>query len=179
MDNIKIEIAEIDAKIIELQERKSRLLDIMTKNNPYIKLPYMTNAKDFGYWSERYICEQCPSFKRKDEKGWDLWSDILGRIEMKSGRIPNKSRNGKTVTFNQCKPKFCDYFLFVIYNTEKGTEDLFLIPSKDLEKFKPTAQHDGGAGICYNLQTTLSRAELFENYRINNWEDLEKLAGGK
>ena len=176
--DISIRIAEIDAQIAQLQQEKMRLINIELINNPYAELKAMA-PKKFGEWSELYICKQCPSFDRRNQKGWDLWSDVLGRVEVKSSRVPNNSG----VTFNQCHPYDCDYFLFVIYNTEEATEQLFLVPSSDFNKFEASPQHtrnDREHAECFNmLASAKKRMAILEHYRVNGWEELEKIAGGK
>lgn len=177
MIDTKNRIAEIDILIAQLQEERAALLGIVMENNPYAKLTAMA-PKLFGEWSEKYICEKCPSLDRRNQKGWDLWSEALGRVEVKSSRVPNKSG----VTFNQCHPYDCDYFLFVIYDTEEAKEDLFLVPSIDFSKFEASPQHtrnDKDHAECFNmLASAKKRATLLENYRVHGWEELEKIAGG-
>lgn len=167
----KERIREIDEIIAKLKAEKESL-------NPYANLKDLSN-KNFGEeWSEPYICSKCPSFERKDQKGWDLWSDALGRVEVKSSRLPCKQ-----ITFNQCHPYDCDYFLFVEYDTEEITENIFLVPSKDFFTFGVSVQHSRGEkeqADCFTLSgTTKANKERLEHYRIQNWEELEKIAGGK
>ena len=119
----KLRIIEIDKMIEALKEERMQL-------NPYANLKDLSN-KSFGEgWSEPFICSKCPSFEQKDQKGWDLWSSALGRVEVKSTRLPCTS-----ITFNQCHPYDCDYFLFVEYDTINITEHIFLVPSKDFFLF--------------------------------------------
>ena len=56
-----------------------------------------------------------------------MFSEKYGRVEVKSARLPLK-----TITYNQCHPYECEYFLFVNYDTENGGEEIFFIPSKDI-----------------------------------------------
>ena len=176
MNDYKTRIAEIDLLIAKLQAEREELIG---ETNPYAQLTNMA-PKAFGEWSEKYVCEKCPSFERKNQKGWDLWSDILGKVEVKSSRVPNKSGG---VTVNQCHPYDCDYFLFIIYNTEEATEDLFLVSSKDFPKFEASPQHtreDKEHAECFNmLASAKKRAALLEQYRVLDWEELKKIAGGK
>lgn len=167
----KARIEEINHIITQLKAEREAL-------NPYANLKELSN-KNFGEeWSEPYICSKCPSFEKKDQKGWDLWSDALGRVEVKSSRLPCKS-----ITFNQCHPYDCDYFLFVEYDTEEITEHIFLVPSSDFFSFSTSVQHtrnDRERAECFTLSgSTKKNVQLLEKYRVNGWEELEKLAGGK
>lgn len=169
--NAKARIAEIDALIAKLKEEKLAL-------NPYANLKDLSN-KSFGEeWSEPYICSKCPSFEQKDQKGWDLWSESLGRVEVKSSRLPCSG-----ITFNQCHPYDCDYFLFVEYDTVEICEHIFLVPATDFFMFSIGVQHtrnDKEHAECFTLSgTTKKNVQLLENYRVNGWEQLERLASGK
>ena len=168
---VKERIAEIDKQIAMLKAEKEKL-------NPYANLHDLGNKKFGEEWSESFICDKCQSFKRVDQKGYDLFSDSLGRVEVKSSRLPCRS-----VTFNQCHPYDCDYFLFVEYDTEEATQHIFLVPSSDFFLFGVSVQHgrdEKDKASCFTLSgTTAKNKALLENYRINSWEDLEKLAGGK
>ena len=168
--DIKNRIAEIDKMIEELKAEKLRL-------NPFANLKDLSN-KAFGeQWSEPYICSKCPSFIQKDQKGWDLWSNKLKRVEVKSSRLPCAQ-----ITFNQCHPYDCDYFLFVEYDTITADVHLFLVPSSDFFLFSTGVQHTRNSreeAECFTLSgTTRKNQILLEKYRINSWEELEKLAGG-
>ena len=160
-------LVEIDRLIEQLKAEKAAI-------NPYANLKDFNN-KTFGEaWSEPYICSQCPSFQRKDQKGWDLWSEALGRVEVKSSRLPCTQ-----ITFNQCHPYDCDYFLFVEYDTEEVTESIFLVPSSDFFNFSISVQHSRHEANCFTLSgTTKHNVALLEKYRVRDWAELESLAGG-
>lgn len=164
----KARIAEIDRLIAELKAEKESL-------NPYANLKDLGN-KNFGEaWSEPFIVSKCPSLIQKDEKGWDLWSESLGRIEVKSSRLPCRQ-----ITFNQCHPKDCDYFLFVLYDTEEGGEIIYLIPAADFYEFSITVQHSRESreeASCFSMSgSSIGNREKLQKYRIASWEDLENLA---
>lgn len=170
-EQIRKRIQEIDELIALLKAEKESL-------NPYGNLKDMGN-KFFGEtWSEQYICSKVPVFERKDEKGWDLLSPVLGKVEVKSSRLPCGQ-----ITFNQCHPYECDYFLFVEYDTEEIVEHLFLVPAKDFSLFKSTPQHTRnakGEAECFSMSgSTKGNKALLENYRVKNWQELAVLAGGK
>ena len=168
-------IAEIDIQIAKLQEEKARLLGIELEINPYATLKTMSN-KAFGEgWSEPWVASKCPSLIQDRHPGYDLVSEILGRIELKSTRLPLTK-----ITYNQCHPNDCDYFLFIDYNTIDGTENIFLMPSADFQSLHPSQQH-GRNDLCYSATgcTCTRNAEILENYRVNGWEELERIAGGK
>ena len=170
MMNKKERIAEIRKQIASLKAEMETL-------NPYANLKELSN-KSFGeQWSEPYICSKCPSFEKKDQKGWDLWSEALGKVEVKSCRLPCE------ITFNQCHPYDCDYFLFVEYDTEDPAEYIFLVPSKDFFSFSHTTQHERKSkeeAECFSMSgSSKHNKELLENYRVVSWEALEKLAKGE
>jgi hypothetical protein len=169
-EQIKARIQEIDELIAKLKAEKECL-------NPYGNLKDLGN-KYFGEtWSEEYICSKVPAFTRCDQKGWDLSSSVLGRVEVKSSRLPCKQ-----ITFNQCHPYECDYFLFVEYDTEEIIEHIFLVPAADFFLFGVSKQHTRNTdeeAECFTLSgTTKKNKELLENYRIKNWAELNRLAGG-
>lgn len=171
MSDIKKRIIEIDKQIELLKAEKLQL-------NPYANLKDLPN-KAFGEgWSEPYICSKCPSFEQKDQKGWDLWSETLGKVEVKSTRLPCRQ-----ITFNQCHPYDCDYFLFIEYDIEEITEHIFLVPSTDFFSFGHSVQHTRSIDTkanCFTMSGSSKRnRELLEKYRVMGWEALEKLAGGK
>lgn len=169
-------IIEIEAQISALQEEKNRLLSLES-HNPYLSLIEM-QPKFFGEWSEKYICDKCPSLDRRNQKGWDLWSDTLGRVEVKSCRWYSDKDKG---TVNQCHPNDCDYFLFMFYKPYEGTEEIYLVPSKDFLDFGASPQHGRDEdAACYNVRLKAKkRIPLMEKYRISNWKELEEIAGGK
>ena len=160
----KQRIAEIDAQIEQLMAEKYAI-------NPYSTLKSLSN-KAFGeQWSEPYICSKCPNLIRRNGPGHDLWSEKLGRIEVKSSRLPCAK-----ITFNQIHPQDCDYFLFVEYDTINGDQLIYLVPSADLldtNKFHLSAQHDRNNGSCYSLNgnTARTRNSLLA-YQYTSWEDL-------
>ena len=164
----KNRIAEIDRLIAELKAEKESL-------NPYANLKDLSN-KSFGEaWSEPFIISRCPSFIQKDEKGWDLWSNALGRVEVKSSRLPCKQ-----ITFNQCHPKDCDYFLFVLYDTEEGEETIYLVPAADFYKFSITVQHSRESkeeASCFSMSgSSAGNKKKLQEYKIASWQALENLA---
>ena len=176
MSDIAARIAEIDIEIARLQEEKARLLGIELQINPYANLKTLSN-KAFGEgWSEPWVASKCPSLIQDRHAGYDLTSEVLGRVELKSTRLPLASK----ITYNQCHPNDCDYFLFIDYNTIDGTEDIFLMPSADFQLLHPSQQH-GRNDLCYSATGCSSKrnAAILENYRINGWEELERIAGGK
>ena len=141
--------------------------------NPYYSLKEMSN-KEFGEkWSENQIIKNCSSFEKVDSKGYDLFCKKLGRVEVKSSRLPCSQ-----ITFNQCHPKDCDYFLFVLYNTQEMSEDIFLVPSIDFMDdsiFTKTSQHDRGAGNCFSMNAdSIKNKNSLEKYRIENFSELER-----
>ena len=167
----KNRIIEIDNLIKELMAEKEAL-------NPYANLKSINN-KEFGEsWSEKEIVKHCPSFERRDEKGWDLWSDSLGRVEVKSSRLPCSQ-----ITFNQCHPKDCDYFLFVLYDTIEGEPIIYLVPSNKFFDFSVTVQHERKTkeeASCFSMSgSSVKNSAKLLDYKINNWEELEKIARGE
>lgn len=162
----KKRLAEIDALIAELKAEKEAI-------HPYANLKDFSN-KSFGEaWSEPHILARCPSFERIDAKGYDFYSPALGKVEVKSCRLPAN-------TVNQCHPNDCDWFLFALYDCEEDEDYLYLVPSNDFMDLNPSAQHDRGESGCYNMQiwTKARKKILEEKYRIS-YEELEKRASGK
>ena len=89
----KQEVYDIDRQIQELQNKKLKI-------NPYSCLKNLY-GKAFGEgWSELHILKQCPKLERDNSKGHDFYNKNLGKIELKSFRIPSTSS-----TANQCYPK--------------------------------------------------------------------------
>lgn len=176
MSNVAARIAEIDILIAQLQEEKARLLGIELETNPYANLKTLGN-KAFGEgWSEPWVASKCPSLVQDRHTGYDLVSEALGRVELKSTRLPLTK-----ITYNQCHPGDCDYFLFIDYNTVDGTEDIFLMPSTDFHLIHPSVQHGRNSEAqCYSATgcSCKRNAAILENYRVNGWEELEKIAGG-
>lgn len=177
-DNISARIAEIDAQIASLQEEKARLLGIELQVNPYANLKALGN-KAFGEgWSEPWVASKCPSLIRDRHPGYDLVSKNLGRVELKSTRLPLTK-----ITYNQCHPHDCDYFLFIDYHTQDGTEDIFLLPSANFFDICPSIQHErknADEGDCFSATgcSCKKNKNILEQYRVASWEELEKLAGG-
>ena len=158
-------IAEID-----------RLNQELESLNPYAHLKGLSN-KAFGEgWSEPWILSKCPNLSKDNGAGHDIWSDKLGRIEVKSVRLPVKAW-----TLNQVHPYDCDYFLFVFYDTIEGTEEIYLVPAGDIKaKFSYSAQHERGAkgdAKCISVTgTKKNKALLDAEYKIESWEALNNLS---
>ena len=160
-------------RICEIKKQIEQLKQELFELNPYAGLKEMSN-KVFGEeWSESHIIQNCPNLTRVDGKGYDLYSQRLGRIEVKSSRLPCKQ-----ITFNQVHPYDCDYFLFALYETEEGYARLYLVPSKDLLNetlFSMSGQHErpeAGKYTCFSMQAnTKKNSKTLENYRIT-WEEL-------
>lgn len=171
MNNVqKARIAEINALIEKLMAEREAI-------NPYANLKSISN-KEFGEaWSEPEIIKHCPSFEQRDEKGWDLWSKALGRVEVKSTRLPCQQ-----ITFNQCHPRDCDYFLFVLYDTEEAEAIRYLVPAKDFFDFSVTVQHDRKSkeeASCFSMSgSSIKNKTKLANYIVPSWEALETLAKG-
>ncbi len=162
-DNDKKKLAEIDSQIELLKKKKESI-------NPYSNLKSYNNKKFGEEWSEPHIIDNCPIFEIIDGKGYDFYNKKLGRIEVKSCRLP-------ATTVNQCHPNDCDYFLFVFYDCDNYEDYLFLVPSKDfVEKFEPTPQHDRHkmTASCFNVSLgTSRRKELIKQYKVT-YESLNK-----
>lgn len=151
-------IADIRQTIAELEEELFSLA-------PFLQVEKMAN-KAFGEWSEDYILSKVPAWQKSRGMGKDIYSDKLGVIEVKS------TRNPKTFTFNQIKPEYSDYHIFIAYDLDNGVEHMFLVPNADLEDFSMSRQHNyEGAGNCYTLSSTIANKKLLEQYRVT-WEDL-------
>ena len=176
--NIHARIIEIDEEIARLQEEKARLLGEEIKINPYANLKSLSN-KSFGEgWSEPWVNSKCPSLVMDRHAGYDFTSKTLGRVELKSTRLPLTK-----ITYNQCHPHDCEYFLFIDYNTEDGTEDIFLMPSAEFFSIHPSIQHERKSaeeGACFSATgcTCKRNQKILEKYRISSWVELEKRAGG-
>lgn len=163
----KTRIAEIRAQIEALKQE-------LTALNPYAGLKEMSN-KEFGEgWSETWILQHCPALRKDNGRGHDIFGENLGRIEVKSTRLPCKQ-----ITFNQIHPYDCEQFLFVLYNTEDGTEEIFLVPSADIvdtNKFSLSIQHqrvaDKNEANCFTMGMTKKNRTSLEQYRISSWEEL-------
>lgn len=160
----KNRLKEIDRQIADLMAEKEQI-------NPFANLKSLSN-KAFGEgWSEPYILEQCPQLEHTHGKGNDFYSEKVGRIEVKSSRLPCKQ-----ITFNQLHPKDCDQFLFVLYDTENADSIIYMVPSEDIEEnFSITKQHDRhNDSSCFSMGMTRANSAQLENYRINSWDELSE-----
>lgn len=166
----KDRLREINRQIEILQAEKAAL-------NPYAGLKDMSN-KAFGEkWSENWICSKCPNLTKNNGSGHDLRSANGKLWEVKSSRLP-----ALQITFNQCHPYECDYFLFVLYDTVEGEEIIYLVPSEDIKnKFCYSRQHEHSASKeeadCISIGYNKTNKNLLETeYRVLNWEALNSLA---
>lgn len=159
-------------RIQEIKHQMELLKQELFALNPYAGLKELSN-KEFGEnWSENWIVQHCSSLTRDNGRGHDLFSEHLGRIEVKSTRLPCKQ-----ITFNQIHPYDCDNFLFVLYNTEDGTEEIFLVPAAALvAEFSLSVQHQridsGEKANCFTMGMTKKNKTNLEKYRITSWEEL-------
>ena len=176
--DIKKRIAEIDEEIAKLQAERALLLEEEVKVNPYAHLKTLSN-KSFGEgWSEPWVASKCPSMIQDRHAGYDFSTIGLGRVELKSTRLPLKK-----ITYNQCHPHDCDYFLFIDYDTVNGTEDIYLMPSEDLSLIHPSIQHERKSaeeGECFSVTGSSCKrnAKILKKYKLNSWDELEKRAKG-
>lgn len=166
----KMKIKEYQLQIFELEKKIVEL-------NPYGNLKKMSN-KEFGEsWSENYILSHCPSFDKVDTKGYDFRSARFGKVEVKSSRLPCQK-----ITFNQCHLDEADYFLFVEYDTENISENIYFVPSKDLkntELFSKSIQHNRSDEGCYSISGSNNKnKKSLACYKIENFEALEKKLQG-
>lgn len=177
--NVRKRIQEIDEQIAALQAEKALLLGEELKTNPYADLKSMAN-KSFGEgWSEPWVASKCPSMVRDNHPGYDFSTVGLGRVELKSTRLPLTK-----ITYNQCHPHDCDYFLFIDYDTINGTEDIYLMSSEDFMLLHPSIQHERKSaeeGECFSATgcTCKRNAEILKSYKLRGWDELELYAGGK
>ena len=162
----KARLAEIDAQIAALQKEKEQI-------NPFANLKSLSN-KAFGEgWSEPYIVSQCSNLIQDNGSGHDLCT-AAGE---QSSRLPCMS-----ITFNQCHPCECDKFLFVLYDTIEGEVIIYLVPSKDIkEKFHYSRQHTHTAAKedadCISITYSVANRKILEeNYRVKDFEELNRLA---
>ena len=87
-----------------------------------------------------------------------------------------------SITFNQCHPYECDKFLFVLYDTIEGEVIIYLVPSKDIkEKFHYSRQHTHAAAKedadCISITYSVANRKILEeNYRVKDFEELNRLA---
>lgn len=167
MDLSKItSVSELRQIITECEKRISEL-------NPYGNLKNLSN-KAFGEeWSEQYILSQVPSLRKDNSAGHDMFSEKYGRVEVKSARLPLK-----TITYNQCHPYECEYFLFVNYDTENGGEEIFFVSSKDIineQLFSKSKQHSRMEESCYTISgSTKKNKQSFARYRFMTFSELNK-----
>lgn len=166
----KARLAEIDAQIAALQKEKEQI-------NPFANLKSLSN-KAFGEgWSEPYIVSQCSNLIQDNGSGHDLCTAAGEQWEIKSSRLPCVS-----ITFNQCHPYECDKFLFVLYDTIEGEVIIYLVPSKDIkEKFHYSRQHTHTAAKedadCISITYSVANRKILEeNYRVKDFEELNRLA---
>lgn len=141
--------------------------------NPYGNLKSLSNKKFGEEWSESFILKRCPNLQKDNSRGHDMISKKFGRIEVKSSRLPCQS-----ITYNQCHPLECEYFLFVNYDTINGSEEIFLVPSKDFmneELFSKSIQHSRTDSSCYSMRgSTKKNKESLKQYQFENFEKLNK-----
>lgn len=163
-----LRLKEIRAAIAALQEEEKQ---IVSKYNPYYNLKAYSNKKFGEEWAEQYVASNCPSLEPKRGRGYDFICR-LGKIELKSSRLPLKR-----ITYNQCHPSDCDYFLFINFNTETGEEEIYLIPSKDFYKLSHSRQHSRSDESCYSVNAT-NRSPL-RPYLICGWAALENFIRGE
>ena len=162
-------------RIIEIRKQIAELEKELITLNPYAGLKSLS-IKAFGEeWSEPWILQHCPNFTRDNGRGHDFYSEKLGRVEVKSARLPLKQ-----ITFNQIHPYDCDYFLFVLYDTEEGGETIYLVSSKDIidkTKFSLSIQHqrveNKEEANCFTMGMTKKNKAALENYKVANWEELD------
>lgn len=161
-------------RIQEIKEQIEALKAELVILNPYAGLKEMSNKKFGEEWSESWILQHCPSLKKDNGRGHDIFGENLGRVEVKSTRLPCKQ-----ITFNQIHPYDCDYFLFVLYDTENATEEIFLVPSSDIidtQKFSLTIQHqrvdNKEMANCFTMTMTKKNKTSLEAYRLASWEEL-------
>lgn len=172
-------IEERKALIAHYKSEIQALENKIEELNPYGNLKKLSN-KAFGEgWSEPYILSRCPSFTRVDGKGFDFTCERFGKVEVKSSRLPCAQ-----ITFNQCHLFEADFFLFVEYDTENITENIFFVPSQDLlepELFSKSIQHNRIDEGCYTISgSSAKNQKSLEKYRIASFEALEEiLQGGK
>lgn len=167
----KNRMVEIDNQIALLLAEKAAL-------NPYAGLTAMTNQEFGQQWSETWIRSKCSNLCKDNGTGHDLRAKNGELWEVKSSKIPRKSK----IVFNQCHPYNCDRFLFVVYNTVEGTETLYLVPAADIKpKFNFSCQHSYNKSKeeadCITVTCTIANTELLEkNYKVESWEALNLLA---
>lgn len=161
-------LKEIRKLIAELQEEERILA---SEDNPYYNLKSYSNKKFGEEWAERYVHSKCPSLEMKRGKGYDFICS-LGKIELKSSRLPLKS-----ITYNQCHPFDCDYFLFINFNTETGSEEIYFVPSARFSELHYSQQHSRNDESCYCVSGT-NRSSL-RPYLINDWDELENFIRGE
>ena len=153
-------IAELEQKIIEL--------------NPFANLKALSN-KEFGEgFSENYILEHCPSLSKDNTRGHDFFHPTFNRIEVKSTRLPCGQ-----ITYNQCHLDEADYYLFVQYDTDEGTVNIYFVPTTDLlddTKFSKSLQHTRNLDErCYTISgSSQKNKNSFQNYYFASFEEFNK-----
>lgn len=161
-------LEEIRKTIAALQEEKQK---IVSKYNPYFNLKSYSNKKFGEEWAEQYVHSMCPSLEMNRGKGYDFVCH-LGKVELKSSRLPLKQ-----ITYNQCHPQDCDYFLFINFNTETGEEEIYLVPSSHFNRLHYSQQHSRNDESCYSISGT-NRSPP-RPYLIADWAALEAYARGE
>ena len=153
-------LKELDLQISELQKEKEKL-------NPFANLRSMAN-KAFGEWSEDYIIENTKNIRKENDMGRDLVSDNLGKIEVKS------TRNTTKITFNQIKPEYSDYHIFIIYDIDNIDTSIYLVPNHLFgTELTISKQHNySGEGNCYTMSSSKKNMVVLEKYKVT-WEELD------
>lgn len=159
------------SRVDELKKQINQLEEELFSLAPFLATEKMANKK-FGEWSEDYILSKVPVLNTHRGMGKDMFSESLGNIEVKSTRNPHK------FTFNQIKPEYSDYHIFISYDLESANENIFLVPNTDLVRFSMSKQHnyEEGHDNCYTLSSTITNKKLLEEYRVT-WEELNGKAG--
>ncbi len=162
----------------EIEEVTRAKKDEIVRANPFYLLKGMT-IKDFGKWSEDFLKTNVVTFVREDGKGFDGWAkNHTVKVEVKSSRTDRSRKEGEH-TFNQLHPHDCDQFLFLIYNTDLFSLDIFYFPSSLLLSDPPvlsvTAQHDRGLSGCFSLSLTAKNRQVLGAYRVDSLETLTEL----
>ena len=160
-------------RLIEIDKEIKRLLEEHESRNPFSKLKMLSN-KDFGEkFSDKDVLDRCPNLFKDNSAGHDLRTLNGETWEVKSCRLPLKQ-----ITFNQCHIYECDKFLFLLYDTEEADVSIYLVPAKDIVKFSPSSQHVRGSLDCCTIGwRKKTRLEEEEKYRIQNFSQLNKIAG--
>ena len=132
----------------------------LAKSNKYGHLPSMGNQQFGQSWSESYIRSQVPNLIQDNGPGHDARGIHYNAIEQQW-------------TMNQLHPDEADAFLFVWYDCDNGTEQICLIPTKDLiENCSSSMQHGPG---CFNMGSTVKNRKLLEKYMVPSFEALNEV----